>query len=199
MKKYTPPYTITSKMVNLISLISEEISKIESSQEQIITPKLRKINRIKTPAGTLEIKGNFLGEEKITAILEGKRVLGTYAEVTEAESVIRVYKKFENYNPYSLESLLDAHKLMVGGMLTTAGSFRGVNVGVGSQEGVSHVAPPYNIVLELMHQLFDWLEACDERSREELDTRSMPYAVNQAIESELMAAEPEIDYGKEKQ
>ncbi len=162
MKKYTPPYTITSKMVNLISLISEEISKIESSQQQIITPKLRKVNRIKTLAGTLEIEGNFLGEEKITAILEGKRVLGTYQEVTEAESAIRAYKEFEHYNPYTLESLLHAHKLMMSGMLTTAGSFRGVNVGVGNHEGVSHVAPPYGVVPELMHQLFDWLQGCDE-------------------------------------
>jgi len=162
MKKYTPPYTITSKMVNLISLISEEISKIESSQQQIITPKLRKVNRIKTLAGTLEIEGNFLGEEKITAILEGKRVLGTYEEVTEAESAIRAYKEFEHYNPYTLESLLHAHKLMMGGILITAGSFRGVNVGVGNHEGVSHVAPPHGVVPELMYQLFDWLEACEE-------------------------------------
>jgi Fic family protein len=161
MKKHIPPYTITSKMVNLISLISEAISKIESSQQPIITPKLRKINRIKTLAGTLEIEGNFLGEEKITAILEGKRVLGTYEEVTEAESAIRAYKEFENYNPYTIESLLYAHKLMMGGMLTTAGSFRSVNVGVGNQDGVSHVAPPHGVVPELMHQLFDWLEACD--------------------------------------
>jgi Fic family protein len=162
MNMHTPPYTITSKMVNLIALITEEISKIESNQPHIITPKLRKVNRIKTLAGTLEIEGNFLGEEKITAILEGKRVLGTYTEVMEAESAIRAYKAFESYDPYALESLLRAHKLMMGDILTTAGSFRGVNVGVGSQGGVSHVAPPYSAVPELMHNLFAWLKESDE-------------------------------------
>ena len=43
---YKPPYTITSKIVNLISKISEEITKIEISKITIANPKLRKINRI---------------------------------------------------------------------------------------------------------------------------------------------------------
>jgi len=97
MSSYKPPYTITSKMVNLISSISEELTKIEYSKREIITPKLRKKNRVKTLAGTLEIEGNFMGEEKITAILDGKRVLGTYQEILEVEGAINAYREFENY------------------------------------------------------------------------------------------------------
>ena len=52
---YKPPYTLSSKMVNLISLIGDALSKIEHSNKTIITPQLRKKNRIKTIAGTLEI------------------------------------------------------------------------------------------------------------------------------------------------
>ena len=66
MIDYKPPYKITSKMVNYISSISEELTKIEYEEKRIITPMLQKKNRIKTLAGTLEIEGNFLGEEKIT-------------------------------------------------------------------------------------------------------------------------------------
>ena len=43
--------------------------------------------------GTLEIEGNFLGEEKITAILDGKKVLGTYKEIIEVEGTINAYKE----------------------------------------------------------------------------------------------------------
>lgn len=162
MSSYKPPYTITSKMLSLSTAISEELTKIEVDAQNIITPKLRKINRIKTLAGTLEIEGNFLGEEKITAILEGKRVLGTMLEVTEAEGAINAYKEFENYDPYSLDDLLRSHKILMNGILKTAGSFRAVNVGVGSKDGVSHVAPPHGVVSELMSQLFDWLNSSDE-------------------------------------
>ena len=159
---YKPPYTITSKMVNLISSISEELTKIEYNKKDIITPRLRKKNRVKTLAGTLEIEGNFLGEEKITAILDGNRVLGTYQEILEVEGAINSYKEFENYKYDDLDSLLNAHKILMKGILTTAGSFRTVNVGVGSSEGVSHVAPPYGVVPDLMRDLFGWLKDSDE-------------------------------------
>jgi len=52
MSSYKPPYNITTKMVNLISSISEELTKIEHNQQDIITPQLRKKNHIKTLAGT---------------------------------------------------------------------------------------------------------------------------------------------------
>lgn len=162
MSSYRPPYTITSKMVNLISSISEELTKIEYSKKNIITPRLRKKNRVKTLAGTLEIEGNFMGEEKITALLEGKKVLGTYEEILEVEGAIDAYREFENYVYDSLEDLLKSHTFLMKGILKTAGKFRNVNVGVGSGEGVNHVAPPHGIVPDLMKDLFSWLKNSDE-------------------------------------
>lgn len=159
---YKPPYKITSKMINLISKITEEMTKIEIEEANIITPKLRKISRIKTLAGTLEIEGNFLGEEKITAILEGKKVLGTLQEITEAEGAIKAYKEFENYDHKNLQDLLRAHKILMKGILKTAGNFRTVNVGVGGKSGVTHVAPPSDRVPMLMSELFEWLKKTDE-------------------------------------
>ena len=128
MSSYKPPYNITSKMVNLISAISEELTRIEYSKESIITPMLRKKNRIKTLAGTLEIEGNFMGED--TAMLEGKKVLGTYGEILEVEGAINAYKAFEDYKYDNLDDLLKAHKILMHNILNTAGSFRSVNVGV---------------------------------------------------------------------
>ena len=162
MPEYKPPYTITSKMLHLSTQISEALTNLEHSTKEAITPILRKKNRIKTLAGTLEIEGNFLGEEKITAILDGKRVLGTMLEVAEVEGAIAAYGELENYQYDKLDDLLQAHLLMMNGILKTAGSFRRVNVGVGSSEGVSHVAPPFDRVPELMGELFDWLAQSDE-------------------------------------
>ncbi len=162
MSIYKPPYTLTSKMLHLSTKISEALTNFEHSTKEAIMPILRKKNRIKTLAGTLEIEGNFLGEEKITAILDGKRVLGTMLEVAEVEGAIAAYAQLENYRYDKLEDLLKAHELMMKGILKSAGSFRNVNVGVGSSEGVSHVAPPYDRVPELMYALFDWLAQSDE-------------------------------------
>ena len=159
---YVPPYKITTKILKLSTKISEELTKLELNTSSNIIPLLRKKNRIKTLSGTLEIEGNFLGEEKITAILEGKRVLGTVLELAEVQGAIKAYESIDNYKHDDINDLLRAHKLLMGEILTTAGSFRRVNVGVGSKEVVSHVAPPYDRVPDLMVELFEWLKTSDE-------------------------------------
>ena len=158
---YQPPSTITSKILNLVSAISETLGEIESTQSNIVTPYLRKKNRIKTLAWTLEIEGNFLGEEKITSIIDGKRVLGTVRELAEVDGAIKAYEKFEEYRYNLEEDLLQAHKILMNEILTTAGEYRRINVEVGDS-GVSYIAPPYDRVPELMSDLFQWLKTSDE-------------------------------------
>lgn len=40
--------------------------------------------------------------------------------------------------------------------------YRSTNVGVGGKEGVTHVAPPPNLVPQLMDELFEWVKTTDE-------------------------------------
>ena len=157
MNNYTPPYKITSKILKLSTQISEELTKLQFTGVEKVNPMLRKKNRIKTLAGTLEIEGNFLGEEKITAILDGKRVLGTVKELAEVQGAIKAYEKLDSYKYFELDDLLLAHKILMDEILTTAGSFRSVNVQVGE-----HIAPQANMVNELMINLFSWLKNSDE-------------------------------------
>ncbi len=154
---YTPPYRINSRIVHLISEISEKIALLKYQTETTRLPMLRRANRIKTLAGTLEIEGNYVGEEKITAILGGKRVLGTAQELAEVEGAIEAYEQIESYRYDSLDDLLQAHQTMTAKLLDDAGSFRAVNVAVGV-----HIAPPHTQVSTLMQQLFGWLEQSDE-------------------------------------
>ena len=154
---YTPPYTITSKILNLTNKISEHITELKYNSSKNITPMLRKKNRIKTLAGTLEIEGNFLGEEKITAIVEGKRVLGTIPEIAEVKGAIEAYRELENYKYDDISHLLRAHKILMGEILNSAGSFRTSNVRVGE-----HIAPQSHLVPQLMNELFKWLKSSDE-------------------------------------
>lgn len=157
MNNYTPPYKITTKILKLSTQISEELTKLQFTGVEKVNPMLRKKNRIKTLAGTLEIEGNFLGEEKITAILDGKRVLGTVKELAEVQGAIKAYEKLDSYKYFELDDLLLAHKILMDEILTTAGSFRNVNVKV-----AEHIAPQASIVNELMINLFSWLKDSDE-------------------------------------
>jgi len=158
---YKPPFEITTTILNLVSQISETLGQLKNIEATITTPQLRKINRIRTLVGTLQIEGNTLDEERMTALLEGKRVLGTKQEITEAKGAIEAYNKLEILKYDSLDDLLEAHRILMDKLLNKAGSFRLANVGVGSKSGVVHVAPPYDLVPSLMSDLFTWLKETD--------------------------------------
>lgn len=158
---YTPPFEITATILNLVSQISEILGQLKNIETTITTPQLRKINRMRTLVGTLQIEGNTLDEERMTALLEGKRVLATKQEIAEAKGAIEAYNKLESLKYDSLDDLLKAHRILMDKLLHKAGTFRRANVGVGSQSGVVHVAPPYDLVSSLMSDLFTWLKETD--------------------------------------
>ncbi len=162
MAHYKPPYTITSKILTFVSDISEILTEIKHTKKSIITPKLRKKNMVRSITGSLQIEGNSFSEEQVTAVIDGKRVLGTLQEVSEVEGAIKAYKHLDDYDYKKSDDLLYAHKLMMSGLITNAGDFRSGNIGVYGKEGVSHVAPPPYRVPELMGNLFDWLAHTDE-------------------------------------
>jgi Fic family protein len=154
---YNPPFTITPKILNLVGEITEVITKLEMLSFNIDL-KLRKISKIKTITGTLQIEGNTLTEEKVTAILEGKKVLGSLKEITEVKGAIALYENIDKFDYQNLDDLLKAHKILMQDLLKEAGSFRNSNVGVGNLQEIVHIAPPAKQIPKLMQNLFDWLK-----------------------------------------
>jgi len=157
---YRPPFTITSAIIDLISAISEQVGFVQRDFLQA-SPQLRKANRIKTITGTLQIEGSTLGEDQISAILEGKPVLASAHELAEVKGAIAAYDRLPLLNPYSVNDLLDAHRLMMAEVLTHAGQFRYKAVWVYKGKDVVHVAPPAQRVPALMDDLLAWAECSD--------------------------------------
>jgi len=131
MSQYEPPFTITPKVLDLVSKITEFVTKLEMLEPKSISPTIRKVNKIRTITGSLEIEGNTLGIEKVTAILEGKRVLDSTRGIAEVQGAIKVYDELENFEYTKLDDILLAHKMLMDEILTQAGAFRTKDVGVG--------------------------------------------------------------------
>lgn len=180
---YQPPFAITDKIIELIADISNELGKMEHLQHSPQAPKLRKVSQIKTITGTLQIEGNTLNEQQITAVLEGKPVLGTMREITEVEGAIEVYKQVTQYDYNNIDHLLDAHRILMGDLLKRAGNFRTESVGVSGAEGVTHIAPPAHRVSGLMADLFQWLQT----------TNSHPLIASSVFHYEFEFIHPFVD------
>ena len=158
---YKPPFEITSKIIELISNISEKIGEITSIQNSSYHIQLRKENRIKTIHSSLAIENNSLSLEQITAIIDGKRVLGNPNEIKEVKNSVHAYDLLLSLNPYSEKDLLKAHKLMMQDLVDRNGKYRTDGVGIFDGEKVVHLAPPAGRVPELMFDLFEWLKSSD--------------------------------------
>ena len=158
---YTPPFTITSEILNLVADISQQVGRLDASALNA-SPQLRKQNRIKTLAGTLAIEGNTLTEEQITAVIEGKPVLGSVRELSEVKGAIAAYDALPTWQPSNLDHLLTAHGLMMSEILTNAGRFRDQGVGIQKGKEVHHVAPPAHRVPGLMADLAHWLRGAKD-------------------------------------
>ena len=96
--------------------------------------------------------------EQVTAILDGKRVLGNPNEIKEVQNAYEAYELMLQLNPASVDDLLKAHRLMMNGLVPENGRFCSGGVGVFDGERLIHMAPPAEFVPEHIHNLFAWYQ-----------------------------------------
>jgi len=157
-----PPYDITLKILKLIGSISEKIGEVNANYLNKQSPQLRKQNRIKTIHSSLQIEGNTLTEEQITALIENKRVIGPKKDVLEVLNAIKVYEKLEEYKFSSVKNFQKAHYELMNGLIESAGKYRKQGVGIVKGTKVEHIAPPHENVPHLMKDLFEYLKDSNE-------------------------------------
>ena len=157
-----PPYDITPKILQLLTLVSELLGEVNANYLSKPSPQLRKQNKIKTIHSSLQIEGNTLTEEQITAIIENQRVLGPKKDVLEVVNAIKVYDLLEDFDASSEKSFLKAHQLLMNGLIEKPGKYRTKGVGIVKGKKVEHLAPPFQNVPFLMKDLFQYLKMNDE-------------------------------------
>ena len=86
MSKYQPPFHMTDKITNLTAAICELLGQIKILSRGNLAPHLRKENRIRTIHSSLSIEHNSLTLEQVTAIIDGRRILGNPVEIQEVKS-----------------------------------------------------------------------------------------------------------------
>jgi Fic family protein len=161
MSHYRPPFTISSRSVNLVAGISERLGRWAVSDDEALSPQLRHGNRIRTIQASLAIENNTLTLEQVTAVLDGKRVLGLPREIREVRNAFAAYEKLAHWSAYHLSDLLDAHDIMMSGLVDDAGRFRSGGVGIYRGDELMHMAPPASRVPVLMEDLLRWLKSTD--------------------------------------
>lgn len=157
-----PPYEITPLILKLITSISEKIGQVNAVYLVKQSPQLRKQNRIKTIHSSLQIEGNTLTEEQITAIIENKRVLAPQKDIAEVLNALKVYDNLRAFKPHSEKSFLEAHQILMKGLVENSGSYRKNSVGIVKGSKLAHLAPPAENLSFLMKDLFNYVKNKEE-------------------------------------
>ncbi len=163
MGSYTPPYTISERMLEQVSSISEKVGRITSHKELESRPRLRRNNRIRSIHSSLKIEANSLSLNEVRDVINGRLVIGDRKEIQEVRNAYAAYEKIPEIDPSSVTDLNKIHGIMTHLTVGESGAFRRGNEGVFSGDKCIFVAPPPNMVSGLMEDLLSWVREYEGR------------------------------------
>ena len=157
---HTPPLTITPRLIDLVSRISEALGRWEGAVAEV-SPRLRRENRIRSIHASLAIENNTLSLSQVTDIIDGKPVRGLPREIKEVQNAVVAYELLDSLDPSTTKDLLKAHAALMDGLAADAGRFRKGGVGIYQGSRLVHMAPPADRVPYLIKDLCGWLKRTD--------------------------------------
>jgi len=151
------PFQYIPNIINAMTRIAREIGRLEGVNLVHPGPRLRHKNRIQTIHASLAIEGNSLTRDQVTALIDGKRVVGPPQDILEVHNAVAAYRRLAEWEPLSMEALLAAHGVLMQGLVSHPGLFRWEPVGVIRKNNVFHEAQPWPQVAPMMQNLFFYL------------------------------------------
>jgi len=152
----TPPYTITINAADYLAKIVEAVTRLELGTGFKRDIKLHRENRVRSIYSSLAIEGNLLTIDEVSDVINGKLVAGSQSDVKEVKNAYEAYDRIMEFDPYSVEDFLEAHKLITNGLINEAGSFRRGDVGVFDGNRAVHIGARPQFVPGLVKELLLW-------------------------------------------
>lgn len=88
------------------------------------------------------IENNTLTHEQVTAVIDGKRVLGHPPRDSGGANSFATYETMEEWEASAEEDFLAAHELLMRGLVDETGRYRSGGVGIFQGEELVHMTPP---------------------------------------------------------
>jgi len=159
---YEPRFTVTAKILDDVMDITDTLAKMRLGKNNTILPQLRRANRLRSLHSSLAIEGNSLSLDDVSAIIDGKKIVGPENEITDVLNAYAAYDMMDSLDPFSTENLLKVHGVMMEGTSGSAGSFRTGSEGVFDGDGnCIYLAPGPELVPGMIDDLLDWTENSD--------------------------------------
>jgi Fic family protein len=164
MKTTIIPFQLNTPIANAIAAVAEAVGKLSAVAVKKPSPTLRRKNRIRTIQASLAIEGNSLNFDQVTALLENKRVIGPRKDILEVQNAIETYRQIGTFKAFSLTSFLEAHRVLMQGLIDGPGQLRKGPIGILRPGNIFHEAPEWRNVGPMMRELFAYLKKSDDHA-----------------------------------
>ena len=149
-----PPFEISAEAQATLGRIERLLGRYEGLNAPRPLPRLRRSLRVRTIHASLVIEGNALDQDQATTVLEGKRVSAPEKDILELRNAASAYDELDSVNPHTTKSLLAVHRILMRGLIGSAGRLRSGGVALARGAAIAHLAPPADRVRGLVRELF---------------------------------------------
>ncbi len=121
MTRYAHPFALDYAMLGKVAEIAERLGQWLQAIRDALQPQLRRNHRIRSVRASLAIEQNSLTLGQVTAVLDGKPVLGLPREIQEVKNAFAAYDALPQWDPTRLDDLCAAHGLLMRELVDDAG------------------------------------------------------------------------------
>ncbi|WP_404341227.1 Fic family protein [Pseudoalteromonas mariniglutinosa] len=150
MSQYTPPFTITTKIIKLIAQISETIGQL-SILEKKSTDEFKTLGKLNSIQSMLSLA------DTVAAIKASTDSTVNLTKTKQIDNLQQLHTLSANWQLTNQNHLLTAHKTLLDGIANNAGMYR--LTAVANQQ--IQMTPQASLVPSLMNDLCHWLNNTD--------------------------------------
>lgn len=124
MREYSPLFNMSDRMINLLTEISEEVGRVSVVLSGKMNPLLRKENMIKKVYASLAMEESDISFEQIRGFIYGENVIDNHKDMRVVKNLYEAYDMSFKLNPYSINDLFFAQKMILSGFTIESAEFR---------------------------------------------------------------------------
>lgn len=124
MREYSPLFNMSDRMINLLTEISEEVGRVGVVFSGKMNPLIRKENIIKKVYASLAMEESDISFEQIRGFIYGENFIDNHKDMRVVKNLYEAYDMSFKLNPYSINDLFFAQKMILSGFAIESAEFR---------------------------------------------------------------------------
>ena len=124
MREYSPLFNMSDRMINLLTEISEEVGRVGVVFSGKMNPLIRKENIIKKVYASLAMEESDISFEQIRGFIYGENFIDNHKDMRIVKNLYEAYDMSFKLNPYSINDLFFAQKMILRGFAIESTEFR---------------------------------------------------------------------------